>query len=98
MAITAKIKCFSCDNTFDYYFFLRKDDEIKCPYCYAQMDKQSSGQVIHAIGEFADINADLFKSATGFHEPLFQFDLTANYLGSEKLARLHGFKCSGDDV
>jgi len=96
MAVTAKIKCFSCDSTFDYYFFLRKDEEIKCPHCCTQMDEQSAKKVIHAIGEFADTNADLLKYATGLKEPLFQFDLTVNYLGNKKLARMHGFKCSDD--
>jgi hypothetical protein len=31
--------------------------------------------MLQAMGTFADTNSDLWKYATGFNEPLFQFDL-----------------------
>ena len=76
MATIAKIKCFSCNRKFDYYFNLRKPgDEIMCPFCYAQMDESAKRSVIEAIAQHSDSNMDFRKHAQDRNEPLFQFDL-----------------------
>ena len=92
MSITIKIKCHSCEHTFDYYFFQRKWDEtIKCPFCYAEMNHQVQKKILDAAGEFADANKDIRNFSLGFqNEPLFQFDLIVTVVDSEIFDRIHG--------
>ena len=78
MTTIVKIKC-PCGKTFDYYFTIRKSDQdVQCPYCFAIMDESLQNIFDHAAGTFHDANADLWKHATGYNEPLWQFDLTGD--------------------
>ena len=91
MSVTIKIRCFSCEHTFDYYFFQRKWDEpIKCPFCYVEMDHQAAKMILDAAGEYSDANKNIRNHTSGLNLPLFQFDLTTTYVSSELFNRIHG--------
>ena len=75
MATVAKIKCGSCKRVFDYYFNLRTDDIIICPYCYKPMESQSAQDVLQAMGAFSDINMEMRRYSADRGDPLFQIDL-----------------------
>ena len=76
MTTIAKIKC-PCGKTFDYHFTIRKPDQgVQCPYCFAIMDESLQNIFDRAAATFHDANADLWKHAAGYNEPLWQFGLT----------------------
>ena len=75
MATIAKIKCGSCRRKFDYYFQLQKERTIMCPYCYAEMSRDSAHNLFDTLGRFSENNSNLQKYAADRNEPLFQFDL-----------------------
>lgn len=75
MATIAKIKCGSCKKKFEYYFQLQKERKITCPYCYAEMNRDSAHNLIDTLARFSENNSDLKKYAADRDEPLFQFDL-----------------------
>ena len=82
MSVTIKVKCFSCNNDFHFYFLSRKEgDKIKCPLCYAEVDEQFQKQIFLVAGAFADTNSDFYMHSTELNLPLFQFDLTSRIHG-----------------
>lgn len=85
MATVAKIKCFSCSGTHDFYFEIRKAHRIQCPYCFTYMDEQTSDRALILMGYFADMSADLKKWAQGAGEPYFKLHLLDIEMENERM-------------
>ena len=75
----AKIHCFNCANSFEYYFQTNKGcTDIKCPLCLVDMDRQTSTKLTSVLGLFDDINRELYRdSISGYGTPQFKFDLVS---------------------
>ena len=78
-----RIHCDVCGGTWEVYQRDDwKDDRARtCPHCGAEIDAQTWRDfVLPAFGLTADANAELFKHSTGYHRPLFTFDVIADHL------------------
>lgn len=52
-----------------------------CPHCNSKIDEQTwNNQVIPAFGMVADANRELVKDHTGYHTPLFYFDVISDHI------------------
>lgn len=83
-----RIHCENCGGTWEVY---ERDDyhsknSATCPHCGKRIDYQTwEKQILPAFGMIADANRELFKDATGYHYPMFQFDVfTDNFYGNRK--------------
>ena len=78
-----RIHCDVCGGTWEVYDRDNwKDDKARqCPHCFAKIDRPLwERQVLPAFGAVHDANAELYKDHTGFHAPLFTFDVIADHL------------------
>lgn len=76
-----RIHCGICGGTWEVYHRDNwKDDKAReCPHCFAKIDPQAwENEVLPAFGAVQDANAELFKENTGYHRPLFAFDVIAD--------------------
>lgn len=78
-----KIHCGYCGQSWDVY---QRDDWNKknaatCPHCFKRIDWQTwSNHVLPAFGAAIDGNMELFKDHTGYHLPVFTFDIIADHI------------------
>lgn len=78
-----RIHCDVCGGTWEVYHRDNwKDDKARqCPHCFSKIDRQTwENQIIPAFAAVHDANAELYKDSTGYHAPLFTFDVIANHL------------------
>ena len=92
-----KIHCFSCGGKWEIYHRdnWEQAQARQCPHCGAKIDTQLwKKEIIPAFGAAHDANAELFKDSTGYHSPLFTFDIIADhiYKNSNK-GRAQGADC-----
>ena len=86
MASIARIKCFSCNLKFEFYFNLRETGEdMVCQHCFKAIPKEIAALIHGTMASFSRDNADLRDySAYESGNPLFQFDLLETGTGSQK--------------
>ena len=76
MATVAKIRCFSCKNSFEHYCNTPGGGGIACPFCYAVLPSNIAQQMRYSMIIHAEDNRSLREySGNGTGTPLFQFDL-----------------------
>lgn len=78
-----RIHCDVCGGTWDVYHRDNWSDENArtCPHCFSKISRAVwEKNVIPAFCEAEDANAELFKEHTGYHRPLFTFDVIADHI------------------
>ena len=78
-----RIHCDVCGGTWEVYHRDNwKDDKARqCPHCFAKIDRSVwEKEVLPAFGAVNHANAELLKEHTGYHRPLFTFDVIADHL------------------
>ena len=72
-----KIHCGNCGGSWEIY---SRDDwkdpkARQCPHCFCHVSKQVwSKEVLEAFGAGQDALRELYKDATGYHNPMFTID------------------------
>lgn len=85
-----RIHCDVCGGTWEVYHRDNwKDDKARqCPHCFAKIDRSVwEKEVLPAFGAVQDANAELFKEHTGYHRPLFTFDVIADHIYTDYMDR-----------
>ena len=85
-----RIHCDVCGGTWEVYHRDNwKDDKARqCPHCFSKIDRQTwEKQILPAFGAVQDANAELFKDSTGYHTPLFTFDVIADHIYTNHMDR-----------
>lgn len=77
-----ELHCETCNGSWQVYERdVQRDSSRTCPHCFSEVDTQTwDRQIVPAFGAVDDANRELFKDATGYHRPLFTFDVISNGL------------------
>lgn len=78
-----RIHCDVCGGTWEIYGRddWNDDKARQCPHCYSKIGRSVwQSEVIPAFTAAEDANAELFKEHTGYHKPLFTFDIIADHI------------------
>ncbi len=75
-----KIHCDYCGQSWEVYERAVKDEHSRmCPHCGSEIDSQTwKRQIVPALAQAADANRELIKDHTGYHAPVFSFDVIAD--------------------
>lgn len=84
-----RIHCDVCGGTWEVYDRDRKNDKARqCPHCFSEIDAQTwARQIVPAFCAVSDANRELYKDSTGYHTPLFTFDVIADHIYTDYMDR-----------
>ena len=95
-----RIHCENCGGTWEIYHRddWKTDKAMQCPHCFAKIERSTwTHDILPAFSAVQEANAELFKDHTGYHDPLFTFDVIADHLYQNR--QTYGGKCPVyDDV
>ena len=76
-----RIHCDVCGGTWN-------DKARQCPHCFSEIDAQTwARQIVPAFCAVSDANRELYKDSTGYHTPLFTFDVIADHIYTDYMDR-----------
>ena len=94
-----KIHCGNCKQSWEIYHRdnWKADQERECPHCGSRIEKKTwDRQILPAFGMVDDANRELFKDHTGYHVPLFTFDVIADPVLEESEGKTSEFSNFGN--
>ena len=89
-----RLHCDVCGGTWEIYHRddWNDDKARQCPHCFAEIDLDVwKREVLPSFAAVQDANAELFRTHTGYHKPLFYFDVIADHIYQNK--RPEGESC-----
>ena len=77
-----RIHCGYCGQAWEVYERdnWNSQNARTCPHCFKRIDGQTwEEQILPGFGQVADANRELLKIHTGYHLPVFTFDVIADH-------------------